>query len=105
MCQSVVLSHKGKSHISYCTKCKTIYIWQDSFLLSLGYNQFGSFVSSTIEKNVAGNYYNFPDGDIRVLIQTPCPEIVFVFNEEEWNDFSDALTESCYMQEVYQIIS
>jgi hypothetical protein len=105
MCQSVVLSHKGKSHISYCTKCKTFYIWQDSFLLSLGYLQFESFVSATMRSNVKGNYFSFPDGDMCVLIDTPCPEIVFVFNENEWNDFSDALSESTYMSEIYQMMS
>ncbi|MDH5828335.1 hypothetical protein ACFX5U_00280 [Sphingobacterium sp. SG20118] len=71
----------------------------------MGYLKFEAFVAATMQSNIKSNYFSFPDGDMRVLIDTPCPEIVFVFNEDEWNDFSDALSESTYMSEIYQMIS
>ncbi|WP_270087601.1 DUF6686 family protein [Sphingobacterium sp. SYP-B4668] len=104
MCQTIILSEKGVTHISLCRKCSLYYIWQSSFVLTFNKGQFESFVLSILNKADDNCYYIFPDGEGRITIETPCPEIVFNFNTEEWDDFKNALNESYYFQQFYNMI-
>ncbi|MGJ1263770.1 hypothetical protein ACR78F_10850 [Sphingobacterium spiritivorum] len=104
MCQSILLSEKGTTHVSLCNKCQTFYIWQSSFVLTFTRRQFETFVETTLSQGNNHCFVSFPDGEFRLLLNTPCPEIVFNFRKEEWDDFVEALTESFYMQEVYSMI-
>lgn len=104
MCQSVILSTKGNTTVSYCIACKSHYIWQNSFLLTFNANQYESFLHEVKEKIGVEEFYAFPDGNIRTMLTTPVYEIVFIFTEDEWQDFTDTLSEAHYMRQVYQLI-
>jgi len=104
MCQSVILSSKGNTTISYCSKCRNHYIWQNSFLLTFNPTQYTSFLHEIKGKMGVEEFYSFPDGLPRTILTTPVYEIVFTFTEEEWQDFTSTLHEAYYMREVYQLI-
>jgi len=38
-------------------------------------------------------------------MKTPYPDIVFSFDEEQWQNFRDALQESYYMNEFYGMLN
>jgi len=105
MCQSVILSSKGNTTVSYCPKCQSHYIWQNSFLLTFNPKQYESFLQEVKEKIGMEAFYAFPDGQARTMLTTPVYEIVFTFTEEEWQDFTSTLHEAHYMREVYQLIN
>jgi len=105
MCHSTILSSNGNTVVSYCKKCKHLYIWQQSFLLSFTLDQYHEFVAGIRAKLGKEEYFLFPDGDSRVLLNTPVYEITFTFSFEEWRDFTNTLEEARYMRDVHEIIS
>lgn len=104
MCQSVILSSKGNTSISYCSACKNHYIWQGAFVLTFSPLQYDCFLEEISNKTGDEELYRFPDGVNRIVLPTPVQEIVFTFSEEEWADFTATLKEAYYMREVYRII-
>lgn len=104
MCQTTLLSRQGETHISICSNCKTIHIWQKSYLLVLNETQFENFIEATQKNQYQEGYSRTADGEMRMIIHTPCPEIFFTFNEEEWLDFKTALHESFYMRQIYMML-
>lgn len=105
MCQSIILSTKGNTTISYCSQCQSHYIWQNSFLLTFNANQYTSFLGEIRSKIGSEEFVRFPDGDSRLLLTTPVYEILFTFTEDEWADFTGSLNEAYYMREIYQLIN
>ncbi|MBE8714037.1 hypothetical protein [Sphingobacterium hungaricum] len=104
MCQSIILSSNGNTVITYCKKCRNHYIWQNSFLLSFNTPQFQEFVDGIRAKIGKEEYFLFPDGESRVLLNTPVFEITFTFSFDEWRDFTNTLEEARYMREVHELI-
>lgn len=105
MCDTKLLSQRGNTHISVCQRCRTYYIWQCNFVLTFDHNKFLDFLD-TVKRGGEDLFFTaFPDGDFRLIMKTPYPDIVFSFNEEEWQDFREALTESYYMHEFYLILN
>ena len=104
MCKATVLSAKGATTITYCKQCCTHYIWQHSYLLTFNGAQYKRFVSRVADRIGREEYYVFPDGEWRTLLQTPMDELVFTFTQEEWKDFHQSLEEAVYMREVYQML-
>lgn len=104
MCPSIILSKQGNTLISYCSHCKNIYIWHNNIMLSFQESQFNSFRKYTVHTYFEDSFYTFPDGEERLILHTPNPDICFSFTEDEWLSFSSALEEASYMQEIYQLI-
>lgn len=105
MCQSIKLSSKGNTTISYCSACKNHYIWQGAFVLTFTLLQYDCFLDEINNKIGVEEIFSFPDGIRRVVLPTPVQEIVFTFSEDEWYDFTSTLKEAYYMREVYRIIN
>jgi len=105
MCQSIILSSKGNTTISYCSHCQSHYIWQNSFLLTFNAHQYSSFLAEISNKIGLEEFVTFPDGDSRLLLTTPVYEILFAFTEDEWVDFTGSLNEAYYMREIYQMMN
>lgn len=104
MCQSMILSSKGKTIVSYCSVCDNHYIWQGTFVLTFTPLQFDCFLEEINNKIGAEDMFRFPDGFNRIVLPTPVQEIVFAFSEDEWSDFTTSLQEAYYMREVYRIM-
>lgn len=105
MCQSVILSSRGNTTVTYCSKCQHHYIWQNSFLLTFNSAQYESFLYEVKGKMGKEEFFSFPDGNTRTMLTTPVYEILFAFTRQEWYDFTDTLNEAYYMREVYQLIN
>lgn len=105
MCQSITLSSKGNTTISYCGKCQTHYIWQNSYVLSFTPFQYNSFVQDIKKRVGEEEFLIFPDGEERMLLATPLPEMFFTFSNDDWQNFIASLDEAYYMREVYKIIN
>ena len=103
MCKTVVLSQKGNTNISICARCKTFYIWQQSYIMTLNESDYLDFMRHVDKQDANGSFSCFPDGEMRLMLNTPAPDIYFTFNEEEWGDFKSALLESHYMSQVYAL--
>lgn len=104
MCNKITLSKKGATHISYCAKCKHIYIWNGNIMLTFSPTQFLSFKKYTESPDFNESFYHFPDGEDRLILHTPNSDICFSFTENEWTNFYAAMEEAEYMQEVYHLI-
>ncbi|MDQ1148589.1 hypothetical protein QE382_000573 [Sphingobacterium zeae] len=105
MCDTKILSQRGDTHISVCLKCQTYYIWQQSFVLTFTKNKFVDFLNMTRSTGDELFFSSFPDGEFRLIMKTPYPDIVFSFDEEQWQNFRDALQESYYMNEFYGMLN
>ena len=105
MCDTKVLSQRGDTHISVCHKCKTYYIWQQSFVLTFTPGKFADFLNIIKSNGDELFFSSFADGEFRLILKTPYPDIVFSFNEEQWQNFRDALQESYYMNEFYSMLN
>lgn len=73
-------------------------------MLTFRDKQFNSFRKYTKSADFEECFYDFPDGEERLILHTPNPDICFSFTEEEWENFSIAMEEAAYMQEIYQLI-
>ena len=104
MCQSITLTTKGNTCVSYCRKCQYHYVWQKSYVLTFSGSQFAYFLDEIKLKIGKEEFLSFPDDEERMFLPTPAAEILFTFTKEEWRDFTTALQEANYMREVYQLI-
>lgn len=104
MCKATVLSANGATTITYCKQCRTHYIWQNSYLLTFNGAQYQRFMARVEERIGREEYFVFPDGEWRTLMQTPLEELIFTFTQEEWENFYNSLQEAAYMHEVYQLL-
>lgn len=104
MCQSVTLTTKGNTCISYCSKCKFHYVWQKSYVLTFSAFQYNCFLDEIRARIGNEEFLAFPDDEDRMFLATPAPEILFTFTKEEWQNFISALEEANYMRQVYQLI-
>lgn len=73
-------------------------------MLSFYEKQFLSFRNHTLSADCETNFHTFPDGEERLILNTPNQDISFSFTEDEWADFAVALEEAIYMQSVYKLV-
>lgn len=73
-------------------------------MLSFLEHQFVSFRKHTMEPDFQEKFYNFPDGEERLVLNTPNPDICFSFTEDEWTNFAIAMEEAAYMQSIYKLV-
>lgn len=73
-------------------------------MLSFQEKQFVCFKKNTTSADFEENFYRFPDGEERLILHTPNPDICFSFTEDEWTDFAIALEEASYMQCIYKLV-
>ena len=73
-------------------------------MLTFSPAKFQSFKKYTGSPGMEDFFYAFPDGEERLVLHTPNPDICFSFKEAEWTDFYAAMEEAAYMQSVYQLI-
>ncbi len=104
MCQTRVLTSKGKTVISNCTNCKTYYIWHHNLVLTFPVNGFASFRETVNSISFDSNSLPFPDGHDRIILHTPNDDISFAFDAGELEDFRAAILEAEYMNEVYLLM-
>lgn len=105
MCNTQVLSQKGKAVISHCPDCGIINLWHQNLLLAFTPDQFNSFRKFTMELDFEERSYPFPDGSERVILCTPNRDINFVFSIDEWDDFHEAMEEAGYMRDISQMVN
>ena len=103
MCQSLILSQKGKTVISHCAECGTLNIWHQNLLLCFSTEQFRAFGAFSVEMDFSERAHPFPDGEDRAILCTPNKDINFAFTQDEWEDFKEAMEEAVYMEQVYQL--
>lgn len=105
MCQSIILSKKGKTTISYCLQCKSTHIWHNNLILQFSRTRFLAFKKYVTSAGFDEEcFLPFPDGEDRLVLHTPNSDINFTFTEEEWECFYAAMEETVYLQEVYELI-
>ncbi|TDS14631.1 hypothetical protein [Sphingobacterium paludis] len=104
MCQSIILSTNGTTSVSYCQHCGNCYIWHQTFLLTFDTEQYGCFWNVIKEKMGVEEFFRFPDGIARIVLNTPVREIVFTFTHEEWIDFTKSMNEGFYMRQIHEMI-
>jgi hypothetical protein len=105
MCREVMLSKKGMVVICQCMECKMITIWHQSILLSFTPEQFKTFKMFIDELDIEQFTIPSPDGESRLLLRTPNPDINFIFTLDQWEDLNVAMEEAEYMQGVYDLIN
>jgi hypothetical protein len=74
-------------------------------MLTFNPEQYESFMGEVQRKLGIEEFYSFPDGNTRIMVNTPVHEILFTFTEDEWQDFTNSLNEALYMREVYQLMN
>jgi hypothetical protein len=104
MCQTRVLTIRGKTVISCCAGCKMYYIWHHNLVLNFPAIGFTSFKEVVDTICFESNSLPFPDGEDRIILHTPNDDISFTFDPEELEDFRAALSEATYMNEVYMLM-
>jgi hypothetical protein len=81
------------------------YIWHNNLVLNFSEAAFDSFQEVVNSLPFGRNSLPFPDGHDRVILHTPNDDISFAFDEEEFDDFCNAIDEAIYMNEVYTLMN
>lgn len=105
MCQSTILSHRGRTTVSYCAKCLNHYIWQSSFILTFTPYQFDCFLQEIKGRRGKETFINFPDGEERLVLTTPLDEMLLTFSNEEWTDFNCSLDDAFYLRQIQEMLN
>lgn len=104
MCQTRVLTTRGETVISSCMGCGMYYIWHRNLVLTFPSAGFDSFKEIVGKISFESNSLPFPDGNQRIILHTPSDDISFAFDQEELEDFREAVLEASYMNEVYTLM-
>ncbi|MGO3108101.1 DUF6686 family protein [Sphingobacterium sp. JB170] len=91
MCKLKTLSREGKTTITQTTCCQIIHIWHSNLILRLDAQALSDFSRFLDEVLFETACVEFPDGEWKVIIHTPNPEISFAFDEWEFADFKTAV--------------
>lgn len=104
MCKKTIIAQRNNVTITQCVNCKVVNIWKRGMLMRFTFEQFEEFakIASKIEFD---NYLEYaPDGTEIVILSTPCNDICLMFTREELYNFSNAIDEAVYMQNVYRLV-
>jgi hypothetical protein len=104
MCENRTLAQVAQAHISQCTNCKTVFLWHNNLLLNFPQEDFEQFSRALQQRQFDDYCVPFPDGEERVIMHSPCPDISFSFSRTEWTDMRAAVSEALLMQQVYALI-
>ncbi|WP_235833070.1 hypothetical protein [Arcticibacter tournemirensis] len=104
MCETRLLYSGDSVTVSQCVHCRVLFIWHGNILLSFTSEKFSSFRRAINSFGYEVQYQYFADGEERLVVSTPNPEISFAFTAEEWASFKNALNEAAYMQEIYALM-
>ena len=73
-------------------------------LMRFTFEQFEEF-AKIASKIAFDNYLEYaPDGTEIVILSTPCNDIYLTFTREELHNFSNAIDEAIFMQNVYRLV-
>ena len=104
MCKKTIIAQRNNITITQCVNCKVVNIWKRGMLMRFTFEQFEEFakIASQIEFD---NYLEYaPEGTEIVILSTPCNDICLMFTREELHNFSNAIDEAVYMQNVYRLV-
>lgn len=104
MCKTELLSIHGDTIINGCPLCQSYYLWHQNLMLSLDQKAFQDLAHMMDHLYKRDQYLDFPDGNQRVVLETPHADIRFIFTKEELITFRKAMEEARYMLEVYQLM-
>ncbi|MBW8688055.1 DUF6686 family protein [Chitinophaga rhizophila] len=104
MCSIRPLCNKNNAHISHCANCQTVYIWHNNLLLNFTPQDFQLFYETMQQQDFYDCSVTFPDGEERIIVHSPCRDISFTFNLQEWLDMKEAMNEAILLQQVYDLI-
>ncbi|WP_316835171.1 DUF6686 family protein [Pedobacter nutrimenti] len=104
MCKTRVLSSRGNTVLSSCTGCGVYYLWHNNLLLNFTEEALLSFREVVNSLPFEDNSLPFPNGEERIVLNTPNHDICFAFEEDEFEEFKIAIDEAIYMNEVYQLM-
>ncbi|HWW41702.1 DUF6686 family protein [Pedobacter sp.] len=104
MCKTRVLSTRGNTVLSSCTGCGVYYLWHNNLLLNFTEEAFLLFREVVNSLPFEDNSLPFPNGEERIVLNTPNHDICFAFAEDEFEEFKIAIDEAIYMNEVYQLM-
>lgn len=104
MCNTRILCQTNRTTVSQCMECGMYFIWHNNVLLNFGNKEFYLFLAHIKSYVFHERAIPFPDGEERLIMQSPANEINLAFAEDEWEDLKDLLTESAYLGNVYDIL-
>lgn len=99
-----LLSHKRSSQISKSLAEDTFYLQHHNLMLYFTAERFKEFNYLLHQYKFEDNSFLFPDGEERIIIQSPERDIRFVFTEEEFEDLKFAVEEAMLMDQIYSFL-
>ncbi|WP_370525685.1 DUF6686 family protein [Olivibacter sp. SDN3] len=104
MCNTRVLCQHTRTTVSQCSDCGMFFIWHNNMLLSFLDKEYHLFLSYIKRYVFSERSVIFPDGEDRIIIHSSAKELSLAFEEDEWEEFKEALTEAAYLGNVYDIL-
>jgi len=80
------------------------FVWHQNLLIQFASLDFSDFLNHIKTYSFFERAISFPDGETRLVIQSPAEELCLVFEEEEWEQFKHALEEALYLGTVYDLL-
>ncbi|MFT4202467.1 MAG: hypothetical protein QM610_01020 [Chitinophagaceae bacterium] len=104
MCQLRILGRQGSSCAMECVHCSNVYLFYKEVLLILSYSELEIFQQNLRDIDFWLYCQLTVDGQSRMTISSPKPDIHYHLNETEFEDLRSALHEAVCMREVYEML-
>ena len=103
-CRVDVLINERNRYVSKCRGCGKVVLHYNNFMTTFNEGDFESFLNYVSFLHFESNAVRFPNGKPFITVYTCHEDIYFVFNEEEFDDFRDCLSQVKVMLEVKEIL-
>ena len=105
MCNTRILCQTSLVTVSQCTACGMFFIWHRNLLLNFKNREFYLFLDHIKKFEFEQRAIWFPDGESRLVMRTASDEVSMAFEEDEWEELKEVLTEAAYLGKVYDILN
>ncbi|MBZ9652458.1 DUF6686 family protein [Psychroflexus montanilacus] len=104
MCEITILYEDSEYLISQCASCQKVCIYFQQIIAGFTKKEFINWHTSFFTSSFESRAYKFPDDQLRVIVDTPYPDLQLTFNESQFNQLKDGLQQSLNFMSITEMI-
>src|SRR5690606_7979376 len=103
-CDPVMLFNEEDLYVSKCKKCERVSLSINNLLLRFNSKEFKTLSQLILKLSFRNNSVRFPDGELRLILNTGHKDIQCSFKAHEFAKLKSALTESLLLMNAHAIL-
>mgnify|MGYP001075995766 FL=1 len=105
MCDTNILYEDSEYLISQCSSCEKVCVYFQQVIVGLSKEEFLDWNLSFFTTPFEQRAYIFPDQQLRVIVDTPYPDLQLTFNKVQYNQLKDGIQQALNMMRVQELVA